>query len=329
MKLDPKQTHVGAEWKHGRPLIACEFDPSGQYLFSSSEDFTLQRWTVADGTKIQWEAHESWVRDLAFSPDGKTLLSAGCDDCLCFWNVAEPESGPQKSVQAHEGWVRCVTVQSSTGLIATGGNDNRVRLWSPDGMAAGELSGHDSHVYSLFFHPTQNLLLSGDLSGFVYQWELPSGKLLRKLDATDLHTYNGGQRVHYGGVRDIQLSDDGQLLALTGLHKATNPLGAINEPLVLLYNWDSGEKVKAQPAEGVRGIGWKTRFLTDGSHLCASGGGGGGYLLFYRPDADKPFHKLKLKDTARDLAVHPDGLQTATTHADGRIRICRMTAKAS
>lgn len=329
MKLDPKQTHVATEWKHGRPLIACEFDPSGQYLFSSAEDFSLQRWTVADGTKVQWAAHDSWVRDLACSTDGRTLLSAGCDDCLCFWDVHQPDSGPLKTIPAHRGWVRCVRVQSSTGLIATGGNDNKVRLWEPDGTAAGELAGHDSHVYSLCFHPDQNLLLSGDLSGFVHQWELPSGRLMRKFDATDLHTYNGGQRVHYGGVRDIAFSPDGKRLAFTGLHKATNPLGAINEPLVLLFDWDSGEKIKAQPAEGIRGIGWQARFLQDDTHVCVSGGGGGGYLLFYRTGDEKPFHQLKLKDTARDMAIHPDGLQVATTHADGRIRICQMTAKAS
>ena len=88
------------------------------------------------------------------------------------------------------------------------------------------------------------------------------------------------------------------------------------------------EKVRAQPADGVKGIGWRTQFLSDGSQVCASGGSGGGYLLFYKPTEEKPYHKLKLKDTARDMAVHPDGLQVATTHYDGHIRISSMTAKA-
>ena len=69
----------------------------------------------------------------------------------------------------------------------------------------------------------------------------------------------------------------------------------------------SGEKKRAQPAEGVKGIGWRTRFLSNGTQVCASGGSGGGYLIFYKPTEDKPYHKLKLKDTARDMDLHPDG----------------------
>jgi WD40 repeat protein len=82
-------------------------------------------------------------------------------------------------------------------------------------------------------------------------------------------------------------------------------------------------------AEGVQGIGWQVEFLADGSEVCASGGSGGGYLIFYKSTDEKPFHKLKLKDTARDMSLHPDGLQVATAHWDGYVRICRMEQKAA
>lgn len=326
MALDTKQTHVLHEWKHGRPMIACRFDPSGRYLFSSSEDYTLQRWTVASGEKVAWEAHDSWVRDFAFSADGKQVISAGCDDRIIFWNLEDKEPKAVREIDAHKGWVRAIAVQPKTGIIATGGNDNVVKLWSSDGKLIRELPGHHSNIYSVFFHPTEDLLLSGDLSCVVRQWNLKDGKQERELKATELHTYNGGQQVHYGGVRDIALSPDGKTLACTGLHKATNPLGAVNEPLVVLFDWAKGEK-KLQPAAGIKGIGWRTRFLTDGTELCVSGGSGGGYLLFFKPGEEKPYHQLKLKDTARDMGMHPDGLMVATTHADGHIRICRLEAK--
>ena len=328
MALDTKQTHVLHEWKHGKPIIACRFDPSGRYLFSSSEDYSLQRWEVESGEKTAWAAHESWVKDFAFSPDGKTVISAGCDDRLIFWNTEAAEPVPLLEIEAHKGWVRAVTVQVSTGLIASGGNDNRVRLWTHEGKLVREFVGHESNVYSLFFHPQENVLLSGDLGGIVHQWDVSSGKQQRKFEATDLHTYNGGQQVHYGGIRDISLSRDGSMLAFTGLHKATNPLGAVNEPLVMLFDWAKGEKQRSQPADGVKGIGWRTKFLSDGTELCVSGGSGGGYLIFFKTNEEKPYHKFKLKDTARDMALHPDGLRVATAHADGHVRICRMEPKA-
>lgn len=328
MLLDPKQTHVVHEWKHGKPLIACRFDPQSRFLFSSSEDFTLQRWDLQDGSKVAWDAHESWVREFAFSPDGETMISAGSDDRLIFWETVAKTPTPIKEVVAHKGWVRAVAVQSSTGIIASGGNDNLVKLWSASGDAIQQLEGHEANIYSVFFHPTENVLLSGDLMGKVHQWDLSSGKLTRTFDAKDLHSFNAGQKVNYGGVRDIALSPDGKLLAFTGLHKATNPLGAVNEPLIMLFNWETGEKVLNQPADGVVGVGWRSKFLADATEVCGSGGSGGGYLLFFKTNEEKPFHKLKLKDTVRDLALHPDGLQVATTHFDGHVRICRLTAKA-
>lgn len=329
MSLDPKQTHVLHEWKHGKPLIACSFDPTGRFLFTSSEDYSLQRWSLEDGSKVAWEAHESWIRDIAFLPDGETVITAGCDDRIIFWPVAGDTPQPRTEVVAHKGWIRSIDVNKNGTLIASGGNDHLVKLWDPNGNLVRVLTGHESHVYSVFFHPNGEVLLSGDLAGKVHQWEIQSGKLMRSFDAKDLHTYNSGQKVHYGGVRDIAISADNRTLAFIGLHKATNPLGAVNEPLVILFDWAKGESIRKQPAEGVKGIGCQVEFLADGSEVCASGGSGGGYLVFFKPADEKPFHKLKLKDTTRDMSLHPDGLQVATAHWDGHVRISRMEKKAA
>ena len=213
-------------------------------------------------------------------------------------------------------------------MLATGGNDNLVKLWNAaDGQLVREIPGHGSNVYSTSFHQSGEFLLSGDLGGEVRQWEVASGKLIRTFDASALHTYNGGQQVHYGGVRSIAFSPDGRFMACSGLHKATNPLGAVNEPLVLLFDWGSQELVRSHVTNDVKGIGWRVAYLADGTLVGASGGSGGGFLLFWKPDKDQDFFKLKLPNTARDLAKHPDGLQLATAHYDRRLRISRMTAK--
>lgn len=329
MNLDTKQTHILHQWKHGKPMIACCFDPKGRYLFSSSEDYSLQRWNLADGKKIAWPAHDSWVNDLAVTPDGETLISAGCDDRLFFWSTTAEKPEPLREVVAHKGWIRAVTTNADGSMIATAGNDRAVKVWDPQGKLIRELKGHERDVYSVLFHPVEKLLLSGDLDGKVHQWNLADGKLVRTFDAKDLHTYNGGQRVHYGGVRGLAVSPDGKSLACIGLHKATNPLGAVNEPLVLIFSWSDGKLAKKQPADGVKAIGWNVYFLSDGTQVCSAGGSGGGYLLFYKTGEDKPYHKLKLPNTARDMSIHPNGLQVATAHHDGQVRISQMTAKAA
>jgi hypothetical protein len=47
----------------------------------------------------------------------------------------------------------------------------------------------------------------------------------------------------------------------------------------------------------------------------------GGFLLFWKSVADKDYHRLPMPNTARDMDLHPDGLQVATAHHGGHVRI--------
>lgn len=331
MKADPKQTHVAHEWKHTRPLISVRFDPSGKYVFSTSEDMSVQRWELGSGKKTVYPAtHDSWVRGLTFVDGGKTVVTGGFDGRLMWWPALESNPGkPVRKVDAHDGWVRYLETSIDGKRIASCGNDQLVKLWNAaDGKLVRTFTGHKSHVYSVLFHPDGKHLLSGDLAGELKQWELATGKLVRTFDAKALHTYNGGQQVHYGGIRSITVDKEQKYVAASGLHKGTNPLGAVNEPLVLLFDWKTGKKVHSFASSGVRGCAWRTIFHSEGFLITGSGGSGGGYLLFFKPGSNKDFHKLKLRDTARDTDLHKDGLQIATIHYDRTVRISRMAPKA-
>ncbi len=181
---DVKQTHVAHEWKYTSPLITGRFDPQGRFLFTSAEDMGVQRWAFPGGEKqADYVGHDSWVRDIAFLPDGETMITVASDDKMIFWSTTAEKPEPLKTIQAHNGWVRTVSVSPDGKLIATAGNDNLVKLWNPDGSLAREMFGHDSNVYSTMFHPDGKVLLSGDLSGVVRQWDLASGNEQRTFDA--------------------------------------------------------------------------------------------------------------------------------------------------
>jgi len=328
-QAEPEKVHVGKELKHKSPLIACRFDPKGRFVFASAEDDTVQRWELETGKQTALAGHDSWVFGLAVHPNGETLLTGGGDGQLLWWPAAADAPTPSRRVRAHQGWIRTVSVSPDGTLIATAGNDRRVKVWSfADGSLVHDLPAHSKPVYRVAFDPTGKFLLSADLQGLVVQWDHKPGKEACRFDAAKLYAYNGGQGVDYGGVRDLAFSADGKYLACGGLIEASNPLGAVSNPAVVLLDRESGKELRLQrPKEDIKGVVWGLRFHPSGFLVAASGGTAGGYLFFWKPDQVNEFFNFKLPNTARDLDLHPDGLRLATAHFDGQLRVCPMTPK--
>jgi WD40 repeat protein len=327
-QADPSKTHVAQDLAHNRPLICCRFSPDGGRVFAGSEDETIRRWNLADGAQAELKAHESWVFALDLTPDGQTLLSGAGDGRLIWWPATADAPTPTRTVGAHTGWINHLCVSPDGGTVATAGNDGMVRLWSvSDGSKIAELPGHERPVYRLMFGPSGRYLLSADILGRVMQWELATRKEVRRFDAAKLHSYNAsGQEVDYGGVRDFALSADGKLLACSGLIEASNPLGAVSNPAVVLLDWEAGsEKALMRPKADIKGVGWGVRFHPSGFLVMASGGTGGGHLWFFKPGETNEFATFNLPNTARALDLHPDGLRLAVAHHDGHLRVCSMT----
>lgn len=328
MPADIKLTHVEKTWPHTSPLISCRFDPKGRFVFAGAEDNSVQRFDATAGTKIPLAAHDSWVKALAFSGDGETLVTGGYDGRLIWWPTAAEKPEPVRKVDAHAGWIRGLSVGGEGKLLASCGNDKLVKLWNlADGVAVRSFTGHECHVYSVLFHPSGQFVLSGDLKGQVHQWETATAKLVRTFDAKALHSFNGGQGVDFGGVRAMAISPDGKYLAAGGLFNASNPLGAVHDPVVLLFEWESQKLVQTHIAEGLKGSIWRLLFLPDGTLTGVSGGSSGGTLSFWKPDQNKELFRFQLPNLARDFDIHPDGIQLAVAHFDKNLRLCKMAAK--
>ena len=310
-------------------MICCRFDPGGRFVFCGLEEPAIVRVSLADGKKVDFPGgHESWVFSLAFSPDGKTTYSGGGEGRVVAWETDAAAPKPIRTIEAHRGWVRALGVSLDGKLLATGGNDRAVRLWdAASGRLVRELTGHLNHVYSLAFHPDGQTLLSGDLLGSIRQWDVASGKPIGAFDAKALHHYDGGQQVDFGGVRGLAISADGASIAAGGLHKATNPLGAVHEPIALVFDAKSRKLTRTLLANDIKGgVLWAVRYLADGTLAGACGGTSGGLLLFWKAGADKEIHRLALPYGGREMDLHPDGLRLATAHHDGYVRITRLAA---
>ena len=327
-KIDPKATHVALTFEHTSPFVCCRLDPQGRFAFGSAEDNTIQRWDLASGEKTELKLHDSWVFSLTLLPDGETLISCGGDGRLVWWPAAAEKPEPIRVVDGHKLWIKFLAASPDGKLIASAGVDRAVRLWNAeDGSLVREMMGHKLDVFSVAFHPSGEYLISGDHLGEIRQWETKTGKYMRSYDAKTLHTYNGGQGVHYGGVRSVAVSPDGKRLPGCGLRRAPNPLAGGTEAVALVFDRDSGEQTDQFELKGVRALTWRSIFHDSGHLIGGAGGHHGGYILFWKYGLADEVHRYQLPNTARSMDLLPDGVDVLTAHYDSKVRLSRLTKK--
>ncbi len=325
--LDPRNALVVEEFRHDRAVNCCAFDSSGQFLYAGAEDHFLHRWELATGAHATLQAHESWISGFACLPEGK-LITAAYDGRLGWWS--EGSDAPAEFTEAHQGWVRAITLSPDGKLVASCGNDRLVKVWSSGaGELVRELEGHASDVYSVAFHPGGRHLVSADHRGVIRQWDTGTWSPTRELDAAPLYTWHKGYRAAAGGVRKMSFSSDGRLLAGCGLTDATDTFGQVVHPVVALFDWESGKRVRLlRPGGDEYGVGWGVNFHPTEPFLVAvSGGRTARHVYFWRYEDEKPFHVLALESAARDLAIHPAGQLLAAACHDGAVRVIDLAPR--
>ncbi|XP_075045541.1 katanin p80 WD40 repeat-containing subunit B1 [Mixophyes fleayi] len=88
-----------------------------------------------------------------------------------------------QEIVAHASNVSAVALGRSSGrLLATGGEDCRVNLWSVDKPnCIMSLTGHTSPVESVRFNPSEKLVVAGSQSGSLRVWNMEEAKIQRTL----------------------------------------------------------------------------------------------------------------------------------------------------
>ncbi|MGE3808397.1 MAG: WD40 repeat domain-containing protein [Gemmataceae bacterium] len=315
-RFQPKDVKVV---KPDRQLSIVRFSPCGKVLAAGGNDASIRRWNVDDWSDLPaLQGHHGWVGALAFAPAGNVLYSADSWGMLCAWNYLDKEAKPLWTVkEAHNGWARCVAVSADGKFLATCGLDRAVRIWdAATGKKIQDLSGHDTDVFAVDFHPDGKSLISGDLKGVVKQWELPAGKVTRSFDGSIFYRLSRLQEV--GGVRRLEFDKTGKFFACAG----TAPKSGGNvqgTPTILVFDFASG-KLQHTIQVGADGDAfvYDLHLHPEGFVLAVtSGNPGTGKFFLHELTADKPFFLSTKMPNCHSLAMHPDGnrLVVAATNA--------------
>lgn len=250
-----------------------------------------------DGKDVK-AAHLSIVESLAFSPDGKTLVSGSFQE-IAVWN---PETG--ELIQKIPGFAHNVVALAYSGdgkLLATAGGeptvDGEVKVfdtsnWQPIMQLK---AGHSDTAYGLCFSPDGKMLASGSADKFVKVWEVPSAKFVKSFEG---HTHH---------VLDVGWSADGKLLASAG-----------GDNTVKVWDFEKGEQARTIQAHGKQVtrllfVGKKNEFLT--------AGGDNQVKMFNAANGGTTKTFAGATDFVYALGVNPEGTIVAAGGQDGVVRV--------
>ncbi|MCA1682067.1 MAG: hypothetical protein LC700_02825, partial [Actinobacteria bacterium] len=249
--------------------------------------------------------HTGLVTEVAFSPDGHTLVTAGFDGTPGLWDITDPTRPARTATLTdHTGWVSSVAFSPNGYTLATANDDNTAGLWDltdPTRPArTATLTGHTDGVNSVAFSPDGHTLATAGADGTAGLWDLTDPTRPARSATLTGHT---------GPVVSVAFSPDGHTLA-TASTDNTAGLWDITDPT---------RPARTATLTGHTDTVDSVAFSPDG-HTLATAGADNTARLWNITDPTRPARTATLTgptSPVSSVAFSPDGHTLATAGFDG------------
>jgi WD40 repeat protein len=264
---------------------------------------------VYDNDKgVQVDRHEridspGQVTCLAFSPDGRTVLSGGYSGSIQLWKMSpDGQISEAKRFSGHSSAITAIQVSQDGKFVLSGDKGKRVRFWSLDTCREQfAIEGFQWNIMACFLSRSAKQALATDS---------------KKIDLIDISKGESIQsmRLIRGLSQSCAISRDGRYVACSEMYG--------------LRVWEI-RTGKDLPDCQDREIQWSAAFTVDGKHLLS---GGNGKVNLWEVATGRKLYEF---DTAassyvQSLAISPDGKHFAavSSNAGADVVVCRLPPEA-
>lgn len=284
------------------------FSPDGLTLASGTgagSAGVISLWDVSGtqdtGDEIRrFVGHTSSATALAFTPDGRMILSGSNDTTLRLWYVNS--AAETLRIQNNEGIESAVySPDETTALAGLRGLD--AVLWDLEsGEEIRRLVGHEDYPRSVAFTPDGTRAVTGSLDGTLIVWDVASGEEIRRFEG------------HTGWVTTFALTPDGERV----LSGALNAVDTMLDAEVILWELETGEEIYRFP-----GTIMSVAISPDGERALIGQTGLDAIDMVLRDlDTGDEISRTTIgSDLAWDIAFSPDGQTALLAMGTGTMRL--------
>ncbi len=306
---------------HEQAVRAVAFSPCISYpgdtaprcgeFIASSADSTVRVWEVATGQEVaRIEYAPGLYAPVAFSPDGRWIVSGGCDESESYYEcargsarVSEVATGREVARMMHENGVSVVAFSQDGRWVASGDREGTVLIWeAATGRKVAQVD-HREHITAIAFSPClsdpnntlsqcEEFIVTGSWDGTARVWVMTTGNEVARM-------------THGERVSAVAFSPDGQRVISGGCDgRQDNSLDCLSGS-ARVWMAATGEEISRREYEGSWATVTTVAFSPDGQ-LVVSGNDEGVVEVWQAFDGME-LAQMTYENWVHTVAFSPDG----------------------